>query len=187
MKIKNLFEASNPWAHIPEDVVSWLKLHLKNFDLKNASHFSFENGELNLNKDSRAVFGGISDEDIPEWKFGSVGEIEFDNTNSFTKFDFLPYRCDYNLQFDFKMSLKGIYKRVTECNIFYISKETTSGLLDLLRIKNIRGGILVSGGTASIDPDFKKAFLLVKFGFEDGDDILEVQDRFIDAGLERFL
>jgi hypothetical protein len=67
-----------------------------------------------------------------------------------------------------------------------LSRDTTSGILDILKIEDIRGGIVVSGGASNLDPDFKKAFLMVKFGFEDEEDILDVQDKLFNAGLERF-
>jgi hypothetical protein len=186
MKLDHLIKTLKNWEHIPTEVVSWLKKHVKNLELKPQQNFSFENGELSLDKESRLVLTGISDNDVPSWKFGKVGEIEFDHSCSFTKFDFLPYHIDYNLYFDFKMSLKGIHKRVKSCNIFYLSKDTTSGILDILKIEDIRGGIVVSGGASNLDPDFKKAFLMVKFGFEDEEDILDVQDKLFNAGLERF-
>lgn len=189
MKLYHLIESENSLDHLPSEVSTWLKKHVKNLKLKNSSYFLFENGELNVHKEFKIILQNISDADIPPWKFGKVGEMDLDDTNSFTKLDFLPYYLEYNLRFDFKLSLKGIHKRVKNCKILYVGKDITSGLLDILKIESIRGGITGgwSGGASSVDPDFRKAFLFVKFGYEDGEDIFDVQDKFIDAGLERFL
>jgi hypothetical protein len=184
MKLNNVIESTGSWNHIPTEVVSWLQKHVKNVEFKLPHHFSFENGELNTNRNTRMVCVNISDEDIPTWKFGKVGEIEFNNTCSFTKFDFLPHSIEHNLIFEFKMSLKGIHKRVKNCNILYVSKETTSGLLDIIRIENFKG--LAPSPNLYLEDDLKKELIIVKFGYEDGENILDIQDKLIDAGLETF-
>jgi hypothetical protein len=84
--------------------------------------------------------------------------------------------------------MKGIHKRVETCYIIYLSRNLTSGILDVARIKDIRGGILMSKNTdASAVNDLVKAFQIIKFGFEDGEDVFDMQSELMDEGLEKFI
>jgi hypothetical protein len=195
MKLKTLFENDrdveweNRWKHLPDGVYEWLFEHSSDaIYISTPEDFSFKNGELNLNEKSRIVLENVSDSNLPNWKWGEVGEIEFHQNCTFTDITFVPRIVHRNLHFRCPISMKGIHKRVETCYIIYLSRNLTSGILDVARIKDIRGGILMSKNTdASAVNDLVKAFQIIKFGFEDGEDVFDMQSELMDEGLEKFI
>lgn len=196
MKLNHLFETTpetddeqttweKQWSHLPDGVHSWLSDHSDAIFVSQPSSFSFKDGELSLHYTGRMVLNGVTDDNLPPWKWGAVGQLEFKEDCTFTDLTFLPRIVDSSLCFSQKMSLKGIHKRVEKCDTLMLSTRTTSGFLDVLKIKNLAG--IGKQKSSFSTEDFDKAFSILVEHVDTSRDLLDCQSDLIDAGLGRFI
>lgn len=176
--------------HIPDFVKEWVDSHkdiLAGATRWASMQYDPEKGTLSHIIDGRWVTIAKlnSDEDLPPFRFGEIGRLEFNNC-SFSDFSFLPEKVKaLSFMASDIESLKGLSKVVKSCEEIVISPKTKSGLLELLNIPNLRK-ISLYNSVSNSDLPIAFALLTVLEHLRGDKDMLDCQSDLIDNDLESF-
>lgn len=145
-----------------------------------------KDGRLCAYQTTSLYFRKVTDLFLPPFKIKEAGWVGFDNTCEFTDFSWLPEKMSTLVFLNSKVkTLKGIHKYVKEVKEFYIGKYVKNGLLDVARIQNV--GAIRNNVLKSEDHALFAAIKLLQQCKKDNLDVLDTQDEFINAGMEKFL
>lgn len=200
MKASELFEAETrrwPKAQGREtpptkEMIKWLN----KFTIKHSSGFvSYDHknywvnendGELHAYQTTSISFKKVTDQTLPPFKMKEAGWLGFDRTCDFTDFSWLPEKLGTLMFLNSNVkTFKGIHKHVKEVKELYVGKNTQSGLLDLVKIENL--GAIRNLVTVAENRELFKAIKIIQKFKKQELDIFDIQEEFINAGLERFL
>jgi hypothetical protein len=200
MKLLNLFEAEErrwPKASGREnpptkEMIEWLNKFTRKiilgyvpYDHKNY-WIDEKDGRLCAYQTTNISFKKVTDQVLPSFKIKEAGWVGFDNTCDFTDFSWLPEKLNTLVFLNSNVkSLKGIHKSVKEVKELCIGKNVKNGLLDVARIQTL--GKVINKITAAEDRPLFNAINLLQKCKKQNLDVLDIQDSFIDAGLEKFL
>lgn len=131
-------------------------------------------------------FRKVTDVYLPPFKMKEAGWVGFDNTCDFTDFSWLPEKMSTLVFINSGLkTFKGIHKAVKEVKELYIGKKIKNGLLDVARIQNV--GAIRNNILKSEDSQLYAAVKLLQKCLKEKLDVLDIQDAFIDAKMEKFL
>ena len=200
MKTLELFEADTrrwPKAQGREtpptkEMIRWLT----RFTMKNVSGYvpyddknywvDEKDGRLCAYQTTSLYFRKVTDLFLPPFKMKEAGWVGFDNTCDFSDFSWLPEKMNTLVFLNSSVkSLKGIHKSVKEVKELYIGKKTKNGQLDVARIQTV--GAIRNNVLKSEDHALYTAIKLLQKCKKENLDILDIQDAFIDAKMEKFL
>lgn len=195
MKLSNLIEAKpfddglggeNP--DVPDEWFEWIKDHKATIGEIRPKAWSVKNGELCCLKTRVLELGKVTDETLPPFKLGEMGNVTLTKTCKFSDLSWLPTEVDHLALTTAKIkSIKGLSKKCRKVTELILTPYLESGLLEIFKLNGLKKlTAFLSSGNGDDDPQFADAFHIVHDIWTDGGDALDAQFALQDTGLERF-
>ena len=195
MKLKNLLEAKprndgldGQNSDVPPEWFEWIVAHKATIGEIRPKAWSVRNGELCCIKTRVVELGKITDESLPPFKLGEMGNVTLTKTCKFSDLSWLPTEVEHLALTTAKIkSIKGLSKKCRKVTELILTPYLESGLLEIFKLNGLKKlTAFLSSGNGDDDPQFADAFRIVHDIWSDGGDALDAHFALQDARLERF-